>query len=525
MIIPLLAFAQDNTFHMDDNSLVTVQTGGLIHVEGDFQMDSNSDLDNAGNIQLQGNWHFLNATVDVTTVAGADEQGTVLFQNNYPGNTHNIGSIQTIFAPSDMLGNAAFYNIILNNDQTIVDLSGGAIEVKNTLDFSTTNILRTETGITTGDGEDDYAHFVYMSNTSNAAFLNGASASGNTGGYIEGRLRWNLSNGTTYTFLVGTDAKNSQLFDLLPTSSANTIVEGSFTEDAGGPISLVDCISVDLDCVPNHGWWNIDPIGTNNITNYAVRLKGSLTDNCGGVDYGVVKKPEETAISSYALEGDDGFIPAEKCDGVATTVTSVARHNLTAFSDFSIGTALIPLLPVELLSFSGEEKGVINQLHWTIASEQNVSHYEMERRTDNTEFSYLGTVDAIGNIASEWTYSFDDIQPELISYYRLKMVDMDGSYEYSNIVTIERSKKGAFISSIFPVPAKNQINIQINSTQNTDIYFEIIDVLGRVLLRKNDAIQNGMNLITLDIQQFVSGYYYIRINGDNNDIKRFLIQR
>ncbi len=512
-----IVIAQDHTLYLNDNASMTTEAGAILHVEGDFHMDTNADLDHTGTMVLQGDWYFESANVDLTASGNPDEQGLIRLMNNYVGNPHNSGTIQRIYAPADMMGNAAFYDLELKNDLGIIELAGGSIEIKNTLNLDGQNqILRTDDGVTTTDGSGDYAHFVRISNPAPTAIIGAANASGATNGYIQGRLQWNTTSGTTYSFPIGVDAKGMQTFDIRTAATSNTILEAAFTADAGGTISLNDC-STDIDCAIHHGWWNIDPIGSNNITSYAVTLKAAnVVDDCAGADFTVIKKPDGTGIGSYALEGLDGWDAASSCDLVATTTASVSRHDMNTFSDFSIGATASEVLPVELLSFSGNAEDKWNRLFWETATEVNVSHFEIEKSRDALFFEHIVDVNARGNSNSVLSYDYFDKDLWPLAYYRLRIVDWDGHVEYSETIVLNREDEKNRLS-VYPNPVQDELTIAGRISDDGPMQLVLLNAVGMEL--QNEVIRadaSGYFTISMKMDTYPKGQYFIGLFNGNN---------
>ena len=96
-------------------------------------------------------------------------------------------------------------------------------------------------------------------------------------------------------------------------------------------------------------------------------------------------------------------------------------------------------LPISLLDFTVKENAGKNILNWKTATESNSSHFSIERSSDGVNFSSIGRVTASGNSSAEKMYRYVDANPLPAStnYYRLKMIDLDASFEYSKIVSVK----------------------------------------------------------------------------------------
>jgi len=118
-------------------------------------------------------------------------------------------------------------------------------------------------------------------------------------------------------------------------------------------------------------------------------------------------------------------------------------------------------MPVMLTGFSGEAKDGTSLLTWATATELNNSGFVVERGTSGTQYDSIGFVNGHGNSNVRRTYSFTDETPQpRYNYYRLKQVDFDGKYEYSDIVSVLHENLSGL--NIFPNPAEDYITVQSN---------------------------------------------------------------
>jgi len=176
------------------------------------------------------------------------------------------------------------------------------------------------------------------------------------------------------------------------------------------------------------------------------------------------------------------------------------------------------VLPIELMHFN-----VVNQenrvfLEWTTASEINNDYFEVERSSDGNNFEVLGVVGGMGNSFSPVDYSIVDTQPKSgTNYYRLKQVDFDGSFEYSEVKVINLERE-VFVS-VFPNPTSDFITIQ----STLECYaWQMIDLNGR-LIRKGDS-----TLETLDLSNVEDGMYFIQILDSESQInyqKKLIVKK
>jgi hypothetical protein len=149
-------------------------------------------------------------------------------------------------------------------------------------------------------------------------------------------------------------------------------------------------------------------------------------------------------------------------------------------------------LPLALVTFDAQliYKNVL--LQWSTSSEQNTSHFDIERSTDGNNFSAIGKVNAAGNTSSAIKYSFPDNEPATGSnFYRLKMVDIDGHFSYSKTIVVRLENVTSL--RIYPNPAKNTLYLH-TSGNNENALIQVVDLAGKkvkeqkVILTRNTPI-------------------------------------
>jgi len=157
-------------------------------------------------------------------------------------------------------------------------------------------------------------------------------------------------------------------------------------------------------------------------------------------------------------------------------------------------------LPVRLTSFNASAEGLSTKLVWNTVEESGITEYIVEKSTDGRNYTAIGTVKA-ANLKS---YSFIDVQSSENSYYRLKMVELDGSYKYSYIVSVKAKLDASLLLS--PNPVRSSLMIQHpKATANSHV--QIISATGQLLrdirLSANAVISN------VDMSGLTSGLYHV----------------
>jgi len=164
-------------------------------------------------------------------------------------------------------------------------------------------------------------------------------------------------------------------------------------------------------------------------------------------------------------------------------------------------------LPVELVSFQAEKKGSESMLSWKTASEINNSHFEIERSDDGRSFEFIGEIDGRGTTTSLEAYEFVDATPlKGVNYYRLKQVDYNGDYEYTDIRTVEFAiSANDSRVTLYPNPVTDFVRV---NTQETNLVLEAFDLNGKLVYKRNVSESGEVNT-----QDFIGGAYIFKVSS------------
>jgi hypothetical protein len=133
-----------------------------------------------------------------------------------------------------------------------------------------------------------------------------------------------------------------------------------------------------------------------------------------------------------------------------------------------------------------------------------------------------------GNSNSILHYNQEDDAPFApITYYKLKQVDFDGQYTYSDIIAIERpmDDNASDAVKVYPNPATTLIHIEDFSLFETTAQITIMDMFDQVVLLRDETLHKGMNTLTYDISPFAKGVYFVHVKSvatGNSVMKRFV---
>jgi len=273
-----------------------------------------------------------------------------------------------------------------------------------------------------------------------------------------------------------------------------------------------------------------------------------MTSQGGGPGYGVIFS-YDPSTSTYTkmknFNGTNGAFPlgslVQASDGKLYGMTSQGGSNnygvafsydpststYTKLNDFSGDNGSYPgstsfievnsALPLQLISFTGFNNGNKNILNWKTAAELNSNRYEVERSFDSRNFEKIGEVKSINSVNGH-VYSYADNLNHISAndfYYRLKMIDNDGKYTYSNGVSIHVNNSNEKIAVLGNLAA-SYINVTTPiSILQKPLDAEIFNSNGVLVKRIN--ITNSSTIIYID--KLAAGKYFISFNQDGKVIQ------
>lgn len=241
-------------------------------------------------------------------------------------------------------------------------------------------------------------------------------------------------------------------------------------------------------------WDNYVFVGNNYGVFFSNDNGSSFTDANQGMDpypHGVVA----------GLTRDDMYIYA------GTDKDAVWRRPL---SDFGI----LPVIMSPLKAHYTEHTG---RLSWKTYTEENVSRFEVERSTADNRYNTIGTVSTRGNSHMMLNYAFTDEHPKAgTNYYRLKVIDEDGKYTYSNVASLNADVKGIRIMHVSPNPFTDNLRVAITSEAACELTIQLVDNAGTQLKMKKATVDEGSSVVIFDkLSNVKKGVYYLKITGSD----------
>jgi hypothetical protein len=228
-----------------------------------------------------------------------------------------------------------------------------------------------------------------------------------------------------------------------------------------------------------------------------------------------VLQPETFTIIGKVCNGSNTYI-----DYCISDNNLVPAAHITVFLTYSGGSTggttgsvicNVPSsgpLPVVLSNFDIQRNNNDVLATWQTQQEINSSRFEIERAFENNSFQKIGSIEAAGSSNSLKTYTFSDKSniSKGVSFYRIKMIDKDGAFTYTETKTVKGS--GAkFDFAIFPNPSQGNANVTINGL-NEPTEVQLLDVSGRLI--KSVTLNNAN---TTQLNNLQKGSYFVRITG------------
>jgi uncharacterized membrane protein len=257
----------------------------------------------------------------------------------------------------------------------------------------------------------------------------------------------------------------------------------------------------------------------------------------GGFNYqAFIKKPnwqDIVYLSTYISDslGIPGYAGWYFAFGQAISADG-KTIGMTAYSPLGEPKALLLKIndpvPVELTSFRASANNNVVNLSWNTATELNNSGFEVQRKIENSDWNPIGFIKGNGTTTSNNSYSFTDQNPLVGSnVYRLKQVDFNGTFEYSNEIEVEIVPAEYVLQQNYPNPFNPTTTINFNIPQEDFVNITVFNSLGEKVATLLDGVMNaGSHSLKFDANGFASGLYILKMTSGSfsNTIKMNLLK-
>lgn len=195
-----------------------------------------------------------------------------------------------------------------------------------------------------------------------------------------------------------------------------------------------------------------------------------------------------------------------------------------ALANGTVVQLLSGVVPVELSSFTATVNGTNISLNWTTVTETNNRGFEVQRRSSDNDFVTVGFVNGKGTTTQIQNYSFTESNLPLGNYaYRLKQIDFDGTFEFSNVIEVSVVAPREFsLEQNFPNPFNPSTMISFSLKTDADVSLKVFNLLGQEIATLfNGRLTAGIQQISFNAENLTSGVYFYRIDAKGIDGTNF----
>lgn len=323
---------------------------------------------------------------------------------------------------------------------------------------------------------------------------------------------------STFTFNNGSYFNTS--YDVTLSNSTVNLYDNSSMYSTGGSSTLISLESSSQIVVGNGSLSSSSVLSVsgptlkvNDHSSVALGNENNVYNNWSNYVYSPNANANSHASTSYSTNNN-----TLNCgNGHAHSCTNPSVYGPSALS--SAGAVSSTPLPVVLAAFMAtlnNDKTV--DLKWNTQQEINAGHFEIERSADGNAWSTIGSIAAKGNSNTVSAYSFTDNTPMAgVNYYRLRMVDLDGKYAYTEVKVIRTSVINNI--SFFPNPARDFVNVSVGQNSRTSLTIRLVSLSGQVLQEKNVPAGSAGTTVSFSIQQVPAGMYILSVAGTDGTME------
>ncbi len=193
---------------------------------------------------------------------------------------------------------------------------------------------------------------------------------------------------------------------------------------------------------------------------------------------------------------------------------------------YTTPAACVQALPVSLSSFTASVKNNTNILNWSTATETNNKGFEVMKSFDGNNFETVGTVVGKGNNSSVSNYEWVDNKPFATSYYKLKQIDNDGKFQYSNVVSVKQNSINQLNLVLKQNPVQTSLAFVYDLPQAGNVSISVKDVFGRTIYSNaTNNVAAGLHNFSTSTLGYAKGSYFIQLSSNGSTLtKQFIVQ-
>lgn len=264
---------------------------------------------------------------------------------------------------------------------------------------------------------------------------------------------------------------------------------------------------------------------TNSIANYVAWIDWNNNGSFEASEAQVATSPAATTSGSVTFNWTNTQLTGASGIGNTYARIRVTTEPITtsdvggAFKDGEVEDYLVPFvvpLPLNLTDFNAKLENGHCQLSWQTATEKNTRYFDIEYSNNGSDFHKIDQIPAIGTGDNKYQYR-DERPARNRNYYRLQMVDADGTAVYSKIISLVTEQGRTFTISGSPNPVDQILKLSIRS--DDPLYLEIYNVLGKMVY--SEKLQSA-DQTYLDCSRLITGTYYLKASNSFGETKTII---
>jgi hypothetical protein len=476
-----------------------------VNVNGNFEVSGNSvvtivnNTNRTINFDIDGNFIQSGGTISLQDNNGAAFPVNFMVGGNFTqtGGNFTVGSTATSASTNLFV---LELNGVVNQNVSVssltIDNSTNQVALRMNNAAGATLLTQLAVGrmdFVVGKLTTTAANLLTINNTSNAAFvINGVSDNSFVNGPVKRRTNLNA----LYAFPVG-KASNYRIIEVLPSTTAVSEYTAEYFNTAHPDADVV----APLVGRSNAEYWTLN---RNSGADAVVQLtlEGAVPNSSAAMTI-VVGRYNGSAWQSE--RGSTGSSIA----GNATSGSVFSRLQNT-FGDYTFVFAPSGTLPIKLTEFNAVKASGHNAIHWKADCTSTQAIFEIERSSDGQDFQKIETIVA-DQLRCQLPFDYQDRSPLAgTNYYRLRIVDVDQKSYYSRIVAVVNRAKGFDLVSIYPTQiTTGQLKVNITAAGRDKAELFISNVSGQVIKRMQVNVENGENIIYVNVASLEAGVYHI----------------
>jgi len=361
-----------------------------------------------------------------------------------------------------------------------------------------------------------------------------------SGSYIEFNVPLSLSNGTiqhpgpedqyavdasTWIHASGTIGNDWGVFEVFPNSVTGLmpkVAQNAYfnlAQDLGPDSIRITGYGVDG---PPPGYGN----GPRDSTNQTQQTDVGPNVGSSGTTMRYVTDTQGGNSGSPIIDELTGYSVGVHTHGGCTS--SGGNNNGTSLFNSAFWAAVDSgIIPVELTSFNAVGYDDYTEISWITITETNNAGFSLERKSSNTDWNEIAFISGSGTTAEPQAYTFIDEKVSVGIYsYRLKQIDLDGTFEYSQVIEVDITAPSSFVlEQNYPNPFNPTTTIKFALPVETEVQLSVYNTIGeKVAEVLSGTLKEGYHEVLFDAAALTSGTYFYRLEANEFvDVKKMLI--